>query len=275
LILLALANLYLWQFLLDLEEENLEVVFFNIGQGDAIFVETPSNYQILIDGGPDETIVRKLAGEIPFWDRTIDLVILTHPEKDHLAGLIDVLERYHVKNILWTGVIKETDIFQLWSEKMSQEKARIVIAKAGERIEKDNIILDIIFPSEDLEGKLVEDGNDNSLVAHLIFKNTSFLFTGDITSSAEEEIISESEQENVRADVLKVAHHGSKTSSSRDFLSFVNPEIAVISCGLDNPYGHPHLSVLENLEEFAINILRTDIDGDIKITSDGFNLVIQ
>ncbi len=270
---LFFLNILAWVVVYDLKNHQLlEVNFFDVGQGDAIFIETPQRHQILIDGGPDSAILEKLAKEMPFWDRTIDLIILTHPEKDHLSGLIEVLKRYKVENILWTGVIRDTAEFKEWKKLIEGERAKIFIAKSGQKIIMPRTVLGILYPLENLEGEELKDSNNTSIVARLVFKENSFLFTGDIYKSIEKELIAKGT--DIDSDVLKVAHHGSKTSSSEEFMKEVSPQEAVISAGKDNPYGHPHQEVLEILEKYGIRILRTDLDGDIKIISDGSNLAI-
>ena len=275
---LFLVNIFVWQALFNLERNQvLEVTFFDVGQGEAIFIETPYKHQILIDGGPDSRILEKLNKEMPFWDKTIDLVILTHPEKDHLKGLLKVLERYKVKQILWTGVIHKTADYNKWKELIKKEKARITIARASQKIKAGKVFLDVLYPFENLEGEEFKDSNDTSIVSRLIFGNNSFLFTGDITKSVEKKMLFGCREKAncfLDSDALKVAHHGSKTSTSEEFLREVSPEIAVISCGKNNPYHHPHQEVLKNLEDFARKVLRTDQQGDIKISSNGKNLEI-
>ena len=250
--------------------------FFDIGQGDAIFIETPKGQQVLIDGGPSSVILEKLGKEIPFWDRDIDLIILSHPEADHLSGLIDVLKKYKVQNILWTGIIRDTPEYKEWQKLIKEEGAKIYIAKKGEKILMSNgISMEILYPFENLEGKEIKDSNDTSIVSRLNFSNTSFLFTGDISKTAEKELIREYSCSNLckfatlDSDVLKIAHHGSKNSSSEEFLQEVSPEFAVISVGKNNSYGHPAPETLENLNKYGIKVLRTDEIGDIKIISDG------
>jgi competence protein ComEC len=258
----------------------LEVNFFDVGQGDAIFIETPLGYQILIDGGPDSAILEKLGKEMPFWDRTIDLIILTHPEHDHIAGLIEVLKTYKVEQILWTGVKRDTREYKKWLELIQEEStkqgAKITIARAPQEINlqgSDPCNLQILWPVKNLEGQEVKNTNNTSVIARLVFGENSFLFTGDAYKSVERKLIKAGIF--LDSDVLKVGHHGSKTSSSKEFISAVSPEIAVIQCGKDNRYGHPYQETLACLEEYDIKILRTDLDGDIKIISDGINYAIS
>ena len=276
---LVFSNLIAWIIVFDLGKVRfLEVIFFDVGQGDAIFIETPSYHQILIDGGPDSTILEKLSKEMPFWDRSIDLIILTHPERDHLTGLIEVLEKYKVENILWTGIVRDTAEYKEWKKLIEEEKAEIFIAKAGQKIscltwQIKQCDLEILQPFESLEGKEFKDSNNTSIISKLVFGKNSFLFTGDAYKDVEGKLINK--EAEIDSDVLKVAHHGSKTSSSEEFIKAVSPEIAVISVGRENKYGHPNQEVLELLEKYGIRVLRTDKDGDIKIFSDGKEIKIR
>jgi competence protein ComEC len=268
-IFLFLSNILAWLVVSDLSKPALlKVVFFDVGQGDAIFIETPKRHQILIDGGPNSSILEKLSKEMPFWDRTIDLVILTHPERDHLFGLLDVLKRYKIENILWTGIIREIPEYKKWKELIEKEKSEIKIAKAGLKIFASDFLMKILYPFESLEGKKYQNSNETSIVSKLIFDKISFLFTGDILKKQEKELIDQY-SDFLESNILKLAHHGSKSSNSEEFLREVLPEIAIISVGRENKYGHPHQEVLERLEKYDIKILRTDRDKDIKIISNG------
>jgi len=268
-------NILAWSVVFDLSQQKfLEVNFFDVGQGDAIFIETSQLQQVLIDGGPSSVILEKLGKEMPFWDKNIDLIILTHPEADHLVGLLDVLKKYKVENILWTGIIRDTPEYEEWQKLIKKEGAKIFIVSKGQKIKMTNgISIDILFPFEKVDGKEFENSNDTSVVSRLVLGYNSFLFTGDISETAEKEIISKTIE--IDSDVLKVAHHGSKYSSSEEFLREVSPEIAVISVGKDNSYGHPTTEVLENLNKYGIKVLRTDEAGDIKIISDGKKIKIE
>ncbi|TSC94223.1 MAG: hypothetical protein CEN87_574 [Parcubacteria group bacterium Licking1014_1] len=273
---LLLLNIFAWKEIFDLAgSNNLKVYFLDVGQGDSFFIETPQFHQILIDGGPDSTIVKKLQDLMPPQDRSIDLVILTHPEKDHMQGLIEVLQRYKINYILWTGVARDISEYQKWIEVLTEEQkqgAEIITAYSGQSVKAGSASIDILYPFENLSGKELKNSNDSSVVFRLVFGENEFLFTGDITNKTEEGFLSNSF--NLQSDVLKVSHHGSKYSTSEDFLKSVNPEIAVISVG-KNSYGHPTSEVLQRLEDFGIKVLRTDKDGDIEIVSDGENININ
>jgi competence protein ComEC len=275
---LVLCNIIAVSILFDLTKiQSIEVNFFDVGQGDSIFIQTPQNHQILIDGGPNgKVILNKLSKAMPQWDRTIDLIILTHPEHDHIAGLIEVLKSYKVGNIMWTGVKRDTQEYKEWQRLIQEEGANIIIAQTGQKIfsnsNKGSYEIEILYPFENLENQEVKSVNNTSIIARLTYGENSFLFTGDAFKSIENELVTK--EVYLDSDVLKVGHHGSKTSTAQEFIEKVSPEIAVIQCGRDNRYGHPYPETLATLEKFDINILRTDVDGDIKIISNGSNLEI-
>ncbi len=274
LIVLAYLNILAWIVVFDLTQNNLKVVFFDVGQGDSIFIQTPQKHQILIDGGPTSVVLEKLGNEMPFYDRTIDLIILTHPEHDHIGGLIEVLKRYRVENILWTGVLRDTAEFKEWERLLVEEKNAVIeIAQAGQRIVypastlEKTVNMNILYPFENLDKQIIKNTNNTSIIIQLIFGENKFLFTGDNYKSVERKLI---ERELLlKSDILKIGHHGSKTSTSEEFIEAVDPEVGVISVGRENSYGHPTPEVLEILKKYGINILRTDELGDIKIISDG------
>ena len=287
--LLAL-NIFAWKEVFVLSSDrNLKVVFFDVGQGDSAFIETPEGHQIIIDGGPDSSLLQKLNERMPFWDRTIDLVILTHPEKDHMTGLIDLLEQYKIDYFLWTGIIKNSPqskkLSELLEKAQSQDKnyflaslaefkpTKIIFAEPDSDLSAGDVYIDILSPLENLSGQEVQNTNDSSVVVKLIYGENEFIFTGDIGFSIEKKLVSAGI--DLSADVLKVAHHGSKYSTSDKFLAVASPEVAVISAGKNNSYGHPTPEVLQRLADFGIETLRTDQKGDITILSDGNKIYIK
>jgi len=276
LLILIGANLLAWQVVFNLSQPaNLEVSFLDVGQGDAVFINTSLNQQVLIDGGPDSLILLEKLGErMPVWDRTIDLVILTHPERDHLTGLMEVLKRYQVENILWSGFDKGNEETRAWIKLISEEGAKIWIAKSRMKITAGRDVFKVIYPlqASDVQ-KPGASANNTSVVIRLTDGQIGFLFTGDIGKTPEKEIIAS--QQDIQADILKVSHHGSKTSSSEEFIKAVSPLVAIISVGKDNKYGLPSQEVLEMLAKSGIRVLRTDQDKDITITSDSFRWLID
>ncbi len=274
LLFLGSVNVFAWSFVYELSHGPLlEVNFFDVGQGDAAFIETPAGHQIIIDGGPDNSILEKLGEEMPFWDRTIDLVVLTHPEHDHISGLLEVLERYEVEKVLWTGILRDTAEYREWTRLLDEEGTEVTTALSGQKIISSDAVFTVLFPQEDLSGREVSNTNNSSVILRLVFGETSFLFTGDAYQSVERKLIAGGE--DIAVNVLKVGHHGSKTSTAEDFLAVLSPETAVISVGRDNSYGHPNTEVLELLDKYDINVLRTDRHGDIKMVSNGSNITIQ
>jgi competence protein ComEC len=264
---LLVADVLLGLYSSGLRQSYMEVVFFGVGQGDSAFIETSRNHQILLDGGPDSTVLEKLEEEIPLFDRTIDLVILSHPDSDHITGLLEVLKRYEVLNVLWSGAEKDSALLDEWNNLLSVEGANVFIAERGLGLSfGESESLEVIYPLESLEGETIPNMNNSSVVFRLVYGETSFLFTGDIYKEVEEEILAS--EAFLNSDVLKISHHGSKTSTGEEFLTAVSPRIAVISCGVDNSYGHPHAETLEVLNKYGINIFRTDQQGDIKLISD-------
>ena len=248
------------------DNEFLEVCFFDVGQGDSIFIETPNRKQILIDGGPDKTILEKLNKAMPFYDRTIDLFILTHPDADHITGLVSALEYYDVKYILTSGIQNETAVYKKWRDLIREKNIPLILAQSGQKIFLDqDIFLEIIWPEQSLIESFSKPTNNASVVGRLVYGDIEFLLTGDIEKKVEQHLISQNL--NLESDIFKVPHHGSKTSSNYNFIKMINPQISVISVGEDNRYKHPNDEVLDRLKDSVI--YRTDKDGDIKILTDG------
>ncbi len=267
--LLAATVAVIWYAVFHFESrQNLVVTFFDIGQGDAILIEAPNGNQILIDGGPGDRILAKLGGTLPFWDRSLDLVILTHPHADHVTGLVDVLERYDVGMVLETGVNHSIPEYAEWRELLKEKDVKVITAKSGQRVQfSESARLDILTPFENFAGASRPNVHDAMLVSRLAHGSTTVLLMGDAEKSLEYRLLYSGD--DLDADILKVGHHGSKTSSTVEFLAAVSPEIAVIQVGRKNRFGHPVEEVLERLEASGAKILRTDRDGDIRILSNG------
>ncbi len=267
--LLAILSLFI-----AVPDGKLHVYFLDVGQGDAIFMQTPSGKQILVDGGPDRTILRRLGEVMPFYDRTIDAVIATHPDADHLAGLAEVLEKYRVSQIIETGMECATALCAEWERIKPKEQAVISYAKLGEEIAiADGVRLLILHPFGELIGQHLTLSNNGGIVAKLLYGEQSLLLMADIEAIVEKKLLLS--QINLDADFLKIAHHGSKTSTSEEFLKAVTPLAAFIEVGAKNRYGHPTSEVLARLENFRIPYYRTDTDGTIELVLDGKNYLIK
>ena len=245
---------------------NLEFYVFNIGQGDSILIRTPSRYNILIDGGPDNGVVYKLGKYLPFYDRQIDLMVLTHPHADHLVGLIEVLKRYQVKNIFLTGVAYDSADYQFWLSEIIAKNVKTEIINQPKRLAlSDGVELIVLYPDENFFDQPVKNLNNSSVVIKLIYQNVSIMMPGDL--EIEESLVAKNF--DLSAAILKAGHHGSANANGWEFLKAVNPDYAVISAGIDNKFGHPHQLTLERLKDLEIEILRTDWQGDIYFVSDG------
>ncbi|NQU77121.1 MBL fold metallo-hydrolase [Candidatus Falkowbacteria bacterium] len=262
---------YVWFY--ENSHQGLEFIALDVGQGDAILVKTPFGQNILFDGGPDKRVINALDRNLPFWRRKIDLMVLSHPDSDHVTGLVSVLERYKVKRAMNTGVVHTLPAYIEWLEIIEDEKILMDIAKAPMRVDfGEDLYLDIIYPEDDLVGIDMEDNNMGSVVAKLVYGETCFILTGDAPISVEEELISF--DLDLDCEVLKIGHHGSKGSTSFGFLEAVMPEYAVIPVG-ENKFGHPTRRVTSNLEKLGIEILRTDELGDVVLISDGEEVSIE
>lgn len=243
---------------------NLQVSFLNIGQGDAIFIETPNKVQTIIDTGPNGEVVKALESKISFFDTKIDLVILTHPDLDHIGGTVDLSNSYDIGKIIYATSSKQNEfteaINQLPIEKKEVKEGDVIMLDA-----EKNIYLEILHPEVDY---VSVDSNDQSIVAKLVYGNTCFIFTGDASKEVEMKIVKKYQNE-IRCDVLKVGHHGSHTSSEEKFIGFVLPKFAIISSGKDNKFGHPHQETLETFKKFNSEIINTAESGTINFFSDG------
>jgi competence protein ComEC len=250
----------------------LTVVFLNIGQGDAIFIESPTGTQMMIDGGPGGVVLRELGKVMPFYDRSIDLLLVSNPDKDHIAGFLDILRAFRVDAVIEPGTIGASAEYQSLGVAIENEGARRVVARRGQKFNLGGgVYFEVLFPDRDVSGL---DTNDGSIIGKLVYGDTSFLFPGD-APSAVEEYVAYADKERLNVDVLKAGHHGSKTSTSEALLGFASPAIAVISAGKGNRYGHPHQEVLERLKQFNVETLGTYEKGGIIMESDGKTIRVK
>jgi competence protein ComEC len=251
----------------------LHVYFLNVGQGDAIFIEAPNGNQILIDGGPDGRVLTELSEVMPFYDKDIDLILATHPHIDHIAGLVDVLERYEVANVVQAKEGYDSAIFRAFQSAIVAEGAQEIEAISGKVIDLGNeVTLTILYPFKSAKGSQTKEAHEYMVVSLLKYKNFEVLLTGDMEDEVEAALIAQGI--NLDVDVLKVGHHGSKTSTSTALLDATTPEAAIIQVGAKNKYHHPTQLVLTRLESFGIPYYRNDIDGRIEIVSDGENFQV-
>ncbi len=272
---LLVIAILVWTAAATMPDSNLHVSFLDIGQGDAILIQKGSQ-QILVDGGPSpQAISLEMGEQMPFWDRTIDLVILTHPSADHVTGLVEVLNRYEVKQVLYPDLDFQSGIYDEWLSLIEEKNIPCTVAQAGQQINLSGVVIEVLNPQTPSLAGTQSDIDNNGMVLHVSMDEVSFLLTADTMREAEFELIAR--RANLNSTVLKVAHHGSNTSTTPQFLAVVNPRIAVISAGKDNPYGHPTDDIMDRLIQKLgwENIYRTDEHGTIEFTTDGDRLWVR
>lgn len=270
---LLLANLAVWSVVSgQTNGDLLRVYFLDIGQGDAIFVDSPVHGRLLVDGGPNRSVLAELGKILPFGDKRLDVVMATHPDADHITGLIDVFRRYDVGAFIHPGVESASQLDEVLEEAVLAEGAQSLLARRGMAIDLGGgAKLVILFPDRDVSHF---ETNDASIVAKLVYGEKSFLLTGDAPKQTEYLLLGLG-GELLDADVLKAGHHGSDTSTSVLFAEAVSPEYAVISAGKGNRYGHPKQSVLDILEKAGSMVVSTIDLGTIEFETDGEGLILK
>ena len=268
-IVLLLVASTVWLSIFFFSDNNLHLITCDVGQGDAILVVF-NKTQILIDGGPNNKIINCLSKHLPFWDRTLEAVFLTHSQKDHYQGLINVFERYKVDYFFANTLESGDPEYQVLKNLVRGSNTKVINPTSGLKVGNSLIYLDIVWPLEDLETEESigrEDKlNEFSIVSVLNFGEFSALLTGDIESDISDQL---SDNQLVKKTiVLKVPHHGSKNGLTKNLLEIIKPQVAVISVG-KNSYGHPHKETLDLLNEFDVRTFRTDISGDIEVVTNG------
>ena len=253
--------------------EVLSVSFLDVGQGDAIYIRAPNGNDVLIDGGPDNSVMPQLRSVMPGFDSDINLVIETHPDKDHIAGLVPVLKKYEVKNVLRSEISSGTSFDRALQDELSNlPRLNMILVRRGERIILDankGAYLDILFPDQDTS--LFKETNDASVVARLTYGTQSFLLTGDSPSTIEHFIVN-NEKDTLTSTVLKLGHHGSKFSSSEEYLDAVHPSYAIVSAGQGNRYNHPNPETVSRVQARGIQMLSTMDHGTITFQTDGTHI---
>lgn len=255
-------------------KNTLKVVACDVGQGDALLIQH-KNSQVLVDGGVGSKVVDCLSSHVPFWDRKIEVIVLTHPQQDHYEGLIEVIRRYQVDLFIASEFNNSTEGFEVLKKEVGVRGIPVLNPVPDKDVRLGMIYLDILYPLQfhDTQPENVlgvqntnDDLNDTSVVFELAFGDFEMLFTGDIGPNVVDEVIGAGVTD---VDVLKVPHHGSKNGLTADLLSSTTPEIAVISAGKKNRFGHPHQEVLDLLAQEGVKVLRTDEMGEVVISTDG------
>jgi competence protein ComEC len=266
-------TLLIWLAVAALPDGRLHVAFLDVGQGDAILITLPDGRQLLVDGGDSPSVLNwRLGQELPFWDRSLDVVLNTHPDADHLGGLVALLDRYRVEQVLVTDVAGDTQLSRQWATELTEAQIEPVIGQAGMQLALDSgVVATILSPGP--ATRRADEINNHSLVLHLQYGQISFLLPGDIETPVERNLLLTGALP--AATVLKSPHHGSKTSSSDSFLAAVNPQIVVISVGGDNRFGHPAPEVLARYAAHGLTVLRTDEHGTVEFSTDGRQLWVE
>jgi competence protein ComEC len=268
-----LATVFIWYAVIREDRRGeLKIAVLDIGQGDAIYIEAPNGNQVLVDGGPGKILLSALGKVMPFYDRSIDAIVVTHPDQDHIAGFIDLLKSYKVGAVFEPGTKSKTNVYQTFESTVEAKNVKTFLARRGMKIILDKeVSLEILFPDRDVSGLATNEG---SIIARLVYGKSSVMLTGDAPEGVESYLVY-LDGKGLKSDVLKVGHHGSKISSSAPFLGFVSPKYAAISVGADNKYGHPTAETLDRLSQFGVETGRTDKNGTLVYVSKGESFELE
>lgn len=248
---------------------DITINFLDVGQGDAILISLPGDEQILVDGGPGDAVLSQISGLMSPFDRKIEHIVLTHPHADHVAGLVKIIDRYEVGEVLENSISYDSAIYAQWKDTIKSKNIPDREVRQGDVFEWGGGRFEILAPvssSSSVSGET--NVNNASVVARFVYKNSQVMLTGD----AEKEVLSslcKLESSSLNSDVLKASHHGSENGFTDCFVSAVDPDVVVISVGRDNKYGHPHAKALEVYGKYVYEILRTDEEGTITCELDG------
>lgn len=284
LVVIALTDVFVWYAIVrEAPTNTMKVAFLNIGQGDAIYIESPTHNQMLIDGGPSSILLSELKKELPFYDHSIDTLVVTNPDADHYSGFLDLIKSFQVNHVIEPGTKTDTERYKQLEQEIADAHISKTIARRGMIVHLGGgADLHILFPDQDVSSFSTNDG---SIVARLTFGSTSVMFTGDAPSKTENYVLSlenasssnktSNEFSAIKSDILKEGHHGSRTSASEPFITAVNPAYDIISAGFHNRYGHPHKETIDLLNKLKIPTLITFEKGTITAVSDGNHFTVS
>ena len=275
LIIIFLAGVGLGQNNLDnwLFNSDDSIIFLKVGQGDAILLQSEAGSRVLIDGGPDNAVVYRLGNYLPLFDMSLDGIFLTHPDLDHVLGVIEIMRRYDVKYLFITDFIAEKYLGRLAIEAAKKNNVKIVSIKTGDVINLSGINLTVLWPDGGIK---IQDANNTSIILRVDFEYGSAILTGDASLEIEEILVTNfnTRPDLLDIDVFKAGHHGSRTATSPDFVEAITPQIGVVSAGEDNKFGHPHQEVLDILDKYDVKIL-DNIYHDLQINFTVEGLVVE
>ncbi len=266
----------------------LTVAVLNVGQGDSIYIESPTGERVIIDGGPDDSLLRELPKVMPPFDRSIDAIISTHPDSDHYTGFIDLLQRYQVGAFVESGIEKHMTSFVALEQEVADEKIARYIARRGMTLDLGGgAVLEILYPDHDVSHLAANMDNNGGIVARLTYGKTSALFTADVDKTVEDHLIKLSTAgaasskntfyaidvlDTLKSNLLLAGHHGSRTTNEDAFVALVHPTYAAVSVGANNKYHLPNQEPLDSFAKYGATILRTDQQGTLIFRSDGETL---
>ena len=254
-------------------QQPLKVSFLDIGQGDAILIQTPNGHDMLVDGGGSDRVLEELSHEFSFFDRHLDVVVNTHPDADHSTGLISVLQKYEVGTIVISPVDGRTGVFEVLKKSIEGKKSDVYVGKKGDTIDfGDGVVAHILYPGSPYRGSK-DDTNDASVSMVITYGDESVLLTGDLSTTHEEKLLQSVLPRHIT--IYKAGHHGSKYSSGDQLLSYIRPEYSVISAGKNNRYSHPSPDAIERLQTYSQEIPSTIDKGTITFLLDGTNVRVR
>jgi len=272
LVLIALAVVLFWVLLSPKKDGILTFAMLDVGQGDALYIESPTGTQVIVDGGPGNNLLKALPKVMPFYDRTVDMIVVTNPDADHYEGFIKFLDKYSVDNILEPGTTNAYPAYAVFQKKIEQKNIKKILARRGQEIDLGGgAYLQVLFPDRNVSEV---SPNTGSIVTKLVYGDTSVMLQGDSISNIEQYLL-ELDGDYLKADILKAGHHGSRTSSVEEYVAKVSPKWTVISSGKENSYGHPHNETIETMKMLKIPAYDTCNNGTIVFESDGKNFVLK
>lgn len=259
-IILLITFIYLvWSYQVYFKSGNFRLIFFDVGQGDSSLIVTPGGQTILIDGGPDKKVLRGLGSVLPFWRRTIDLLVITHAHDDHITGLIEVSRRYQIKSILYNNLDFDTPVLNSLLKIIQNNKIKMIKAQTGMSFNFDNnCVFSVLASNQEIQ----KNENDYSIVTKFNCLSKNVLSSGDAGVAVENNLLNQGL--NLKADIFKISHHGSVSANSLQFLEAIKPQVVVISVGENNKFGHPTALVLNRLNSLSVDIYRTDINSQLE-----------
>ncbi|TSC69873.1 MAG: hypothetical protein CEO12_683 [Parcubacteria group bacterium Gr01-1014_46] len=272
LLLIVLASVLFWTVFWERQEGILTFAVLDVGQGDALYIESPTGVQVIVDGGPGNNLLKEVPKVMPWYDRSVDLIVVTNPDSDHYEGFIKFLNKYSIANILEPGTTNIYPAYEIFENKIKEKNIPKTLARRGQIIDiGGGAYLQVLFPDRNVSQVAPNTG---SIVMKLVYGGTSVLLQGDSISNIEQYLL-ELDGDYLKSDILKIGHHGSKTSSIEEYVAKVSPDFAVISSGKNNSYGHPHKETLEILDKLKTQTLETCNNGRLIFESDGKNFVLK